>query len=142
MGSLFHTLSVLILLSFSGISASVSEEPANSYKDSQGVVVVLAALDKITTRLTTIEVARDQMVRFGTLEITMRSCRSNPPEETPENVAYLEILDVGHDQQTKKYFSGWMFSSSPALSPLEHPVYDVWVMDCKTRSGPMSKDAE
>jgi len=98
-------------------------------------VVTLAALDKITTQLSTIEIRRDQTVRFGTLDITLRHCRTNPPEETPESIAFLEIVDVGHKGQNRKVFSGWMFASSPALSPLEHPVYDVWVKTCKIVSG-------
>lgn len=99
-------------------------------------VVTLAALDKITTQLSTIEIRQDQTVRFGTLDITLRYCRTNPPEETPESVAFLEITDVGQNDQSLKVFSGWMFASSPALSPLEHPVYDVWVKDCTITSGP------
>lgn len=93
-------------------------------------VVTLAALDKITTQLSTIEIRQGETVTFGTLRITLRYCRANPPEETPENAAFLEITDVGHNNQQKKVFTGWMFSSSPALSPLEHPVYDVWVRKC------------
>lgn len=99
-------------------------------------VVVLAALDKITTQLSTIEIRRNHTVRFATLDITLRYCRTNPPEEAPESIAFLEITDIGHSNQDKKVFSGWMFASSPALSPLEHPVYDVWVKDCKMVSGP------
>lgn len=99
-------------------------------------VVVLSALDKITTQLSTIEIRQDETVRFGTLDITLRYCRRNPPEDTPESVAFLEITDIGHNNQNRKVFSGWMFASSPALSPLEHPVYDVWVKDCKMLSGP------
>lgn len=123
---------------FSGHSiAQQYDSYANSLSDRGDVpVVVLAALDKITTQLSTIEIRRNQTVRFGTLEITLRYCRANPPEETPESVAFLEIIDVGHNQQSKKVFSGWMFASSPALSPLEHPVYDVWVKECKIASGP------
>lgn len=105
-------------------------------------VVVLSALDKITTQLSTIEIRQDQTARFGTLEITLRYCRTNPPEEAPESVAFLEISDIGHNNQIRKVFSGWMFASSPALSPLEHPVYDVWVKDCKIASGPESTGRE
>jgi len=94
-------------------------------------VVTLAALDKITTQLSTIDIRQGQTAEFGTLRITLRYCRASPPEETPENAAFLEITDVGHNGQEKKVFTGWMFSSSPALSPLEHPVYDVWVKKCK-----------
>lgn len=133
-GLIFFCASVI----FSGPGFAQQNQPyPNSYSDQGDVpVVVLAALDKITTQLSTIEIRRDQTVRFGTLEITLRYCRTNPPEETPESVAFLEISDVGHNNQNKKVFTGWMFASSPALSPLEHPVYDVWVKECKTASGP------
>jgi len=100
-------------------------------KAQQVPVVTLGALDKITAKLETLDIARDQTAKFGTLEITMRNCRSNPPEETPESVAFLEITDLGHSGEPQKIFTGWMFASSPAVSPLEHAVYDVWVIDCK-----------
>ena len=103
----------------------------NSF-DADGVpVVTLGALNKITAKLQMIDVRRDETVRFGTLEITMRTCKSNPPEETPESTAFLEITDLGHSGEPTKIFTGWMFASSPAISPLEHAVYDVWVTDCK-----------
>ena len=94
-------------------------------------VVTLSALNKITAKLENIDVRQDETVKFGTLEITMRNCRSNPPEETPESVAFLEIVDLGHLGVSTEVFKGWMFASSPAISAMEHAVYDVWVTDCK-----------
>lgn len=94
-------------------------------------VVTLGALNKITAKLETLTVKHDETVKFGTLEITMRACRSNPPEEAPESVAFLEITDLGQTGDPTKVFSGWMFASSPAVSSLEHAVYDVWVTDCQ-----------
>ena len=105
-------------------------------------VVTLGALDKITAKLKTINVVRNETVKFGTLEITMRNCRSNPPEETPESVAFLEITDLGHMGEPVRVFSGWMFASSPAISPLEHAVYDVWVTDCRMVDPSASSDNE
>ncbi len=97
--------------------------------------VVLRGLDKITARITTFDAPIDMTVPFGTLRITPRVCNKRPPEETPEVAAFLEIVDQrpGEIEQIP-LFSGWMFASSPALSALEHPVYDVWVIDCKTSS--------
>lgn len=97
--------------------------------------VVLRGLDKITTRITTFDAPIDATVPFGTLRITPRVCNKRPPEETPEVAAFLEIVDQrpGETEQIP-LFSGWMFASSPALSALEHPVYDVWVIDCRTAS--------
>lgn len=92
--------------------------------------VTLRAVDKITARVTDIQAPMNKPVRFGSLEIMPRTCTKRPPEETPEVTAFLEISDIQPDGEKKKLFSGWMFASSPALSALEHPVYDVWVIDC------------
>lgn len=93
---------------------------------------VLQGLDKITGHVRTIEVKIDQPVRFGTLDILVRTCRKRPPEEPPESAAYLEITEMKPGEPAKALFSGWMFASSPAVSALEDPVYDVWVIDCKS----------
>ncbi|MEN3973926.1 DUF2155 domain-containing protein [Emcibacter sp. SYSU 3D8] len=93
-------------------------------------VVTLRGVDKITAQVTDIKAPMNQPLRFGSLEITPRTCSKRPPEETPEVTAFLEIADVKPDGEKQKLFSGWMFASSPALSALEHPVYDVWVIDC------------
>lgn len=92
--------------------------------------VVLQGLDKITARVSTIEAPIDKAVRFGSLEITALACDKKPPEELPESAAYLVIRDIRPDEGPVKLFRGWMFASSPALSALEHPVYDIWVLDC------------
>ncbi|MCC3860097.1 DUF2155 domain-containing protein [Pseudemcibacter aquimaris] len=105
-------------------------------------VVTLGALNKITAKLETIEVVQDQTVKFGTMEITMRTCSSNPPEETPESVAFLEIVDLGHSGEANEVFKGWMFASSPAVSSLEHAVYDVWVTDCRIVDPSASSESE
>jgi hypothetical protein len=100
--------------------------------------VVLRALDKTTGVTKDLSVAVGKPVSFGTLTITARSCSKKAPEETPEVYAYLQIRDkpiVDANQkpaEEKQIFSGWMFWSSPGLNPLEHPSYDVWVIDCKT----------
>ena len=92
---------------------------------------VLQGLDKITARVSTFELKIDEPGYFGTLIIKVRSCRKRPPTETPESAAYIEILDKKSGQDSVNLFSGWMFASSPTLNSLEHPVYDVWVLNCK-----------
>ena len=94
-------------------------------------VAVLQGLDKITARVTTFRTPLNQTFRFGTLEIIARHCDKRPPEETPESTAFLEIWAVSPGRPTATVFRGWMFASSPALSALEHPVYDVWVLGCE-----------
>ena len=98
-------------------------------------IAVLQGLDKITARISTFEAPVDQIVRFGTFEIIARTCHKTPPEEPPERAAFLEITEVRPDSPSAPIFTGWMFASSPALSAVDHPVYDVWVIDCKSTSG-------
>ena len=92
--------------------------------------VVLRGLDKVTGRISTMTVNVGEKARFGALDIYVRACFAHPPEETPENAAYLDIVENKPEGQLK-LFSGWMFSSSPALSAMEHPVFDVWVLRCQ-----------
>jgi hypothetical protein len=100
-------------------------------------VAVLQGLDKTTARISTIEAPLGESVNFGVLRIVVRACAKRPPEEPPETTAFLEIDEVrpGEEGKPHRLFSGWMFKSSPALSALEHPVYDVGVLDCKEASG-------
>ncbi len=93
--------------------------------------VVLRALDKITARITEFELEVGEELRFGTLSIVARYCRTRPPIEPPETFAYLEIDDLKRGDKRVRVFEGWMVASSPALNALEHPVYDVWVIKCK-----------
>ncbi|HAQ34383.1 MAG: hypothetical protein CMF74_01945 [Maricaulis sp.] len=101
-----------------------------------GTVLVLRGLDKVTARTEDFEIAIGETHVFGSLEITARYCRRRPPEETPEIFAFMQISDrrtdgFGSEDDSEQVFSGWMFGSNPALNPLEHPVYDVWVIDCR-----------
>ena len=98
-------------------------------------IAVLQGLDKTTARVSTVEAPLDQAVHFGTLVITARACVKKPPEEPPNTAAFLEINEARASTDTQRLFSGWMFAQSPALSTLEHPVYDVTVLDCKTATG-------
>ena len=98
------------------------------------VAAVLQGLDKFTARVTTVEALVGEAVRFGTLDITVRRCHKRPPTETPETTVYLEIRERRLGESAVDLFAGWMFASSPAASSMEHPVYDVWVVDCKNVS--------
>jgi hypothetical protein len=93
---------------------------------------VLRGLNKVTARVTIVQAPIGTPVMFGRLEITARYCYKRPPEEPPEVTAYFEIADKrAKDPKLARVFSGWMFASSPGLSGLEHPTYDVWLIDCK-----------
>jgi hypothetical protein len=95
-------------------------------------IAVLQGLDKVTARVLTIEAPVGETVSFGALEIIVRTCDKRPPEETPESKVFVDIWEVFRGEPAQSLFRGWMFASSPALSAMEHPVYDVWVLDCKT----------
>lgn len=120
-----------------------------------GETAIFTGLDKITARISRLEVPIGERVQFGTLEILADSCNKRPPTETPETTAFVEVFDIGKtlaDQLEEKdpadvgipkpperLFSGWMFASSPGLNAVEHPVYDVWLIDCKM-SAPETSD--
>ena len=93
-------------------------------------LAVLQGLNKVTARVSTINAPIGRVVRFGKLDIIARTCDKRPPEETPESAVFLDIWEVKEGESAKSLFRGWMFASSPALSPMEHPVYDIWVLDC------------
>lgn len=96
-------------------------------------VVVVRSIDKISARTHTFDIPVDKTVQFGkSLFIKVRACRKTPPIGEPESAAFLQIWErKPHEEQSRWVFSGWMFSSNPALSAMDHPVYDVWVIDCK-----------
>ncbi len=106
--------------------AALAEPPSQ-----EKPVVVLRALDKITARVEQIEVQTEKPYKFGTIVITAHSCRETKPEEAPESAAFLEITEFKTGQTETPVFKGWMFASNPALSAMEHPVYDLWVIGCK-----------
>jgi hypothetical protein len=98
-------------------------------------VALLEGLDKITARVSKFEAPVGAPVQFGTLAIRVRDCEKSPPEDTPESAAFVEIDETRPGETRNRVFSGWMFASSPALSALEHPVYDVTLLDCRAASG-------
>ncbi len=91
----------------------------------------LRSLDKITARTLTFEAQVGTVIKFGDIYIKILACRKPPAVEKTESAAFLQIWEVDKVKDASRWiFSGWMFSSSPALSGMDHPVYDVWVIDC------------
>jgi len=99
----------------------------------EGYLVKLQILDKITAEVFTFDIKIDQDLKFGSLIIEVYACYKNPPKEIPENFVLLKIFDKINDINLKKIYQGWMISSSPASTPLEHPIYDLWLKDCKIK---------
>ena len=99
-------------------------------------IALLQGLDKTSARVSKLEAPVDKTVRFGDLSIVVRDCEKNPPDQRPENAAFVEITELRTGEKPKLIFTGWMFSSSPALSALENPIYDVNVLDCEAPPAP------
>lgn len=97
---------------------------------------VFAALDKVTARISKLEVALGETIQFGALKVTPRACYSRPPTEPPKTTTFVEIEEILLDGKTQRIFAGWMFAESPGLSAVEHPVFDVWLTDCAQPTRP------
>ena len=96
-------------------------------------------LDKITGRTITFDVLIDETVQFGALQVTPRVCHTRPPTEPAQTTAFVEVDEITLANKMQRIFTGWMFASSPGLHAVEHPVYDVWLVDCKLEMGEPSK---
>lgn len=119
----FYRFFLVFCLVLSGLSNAQAEDiKTNGAK--------LRAVDKITGRVVTFTVPVGDSVHFGSLSILLHSCVTKPPEETPENKAFLDISETKQNQAPETVFRGWMFSSSPSISAMEHPVFDIWVLQC------------
>jgi hypothetical protein len=93
-----------------------------------------SGLDKITGRITNFDVYMGETVQFGALQITPRACYTRPPTETQRTSTFIEVDQVSLKGTIERIFTGWMFADSPALNAIDHPVYDIWLVDCKTTS--------
>lgn len=116
-------------------NGAASDDRTGYAPDVEHQVAILQGLDKITARISPIYATLGLPTYFGSLEIVVRTCRETPPTEPPESAVFMEIRELppnaDRDREPEMLFSGWMFASSPAVSALEHAVYDVWVVDCE-----------
>ena len=102
---------------------------------------VFEGLDKVTGRITSFDVAINETVQFGALQVTPKACYSRPPTETPQTDAFVDVDEVTLKGNIQRIFTGWMFKASPGLHAVEHPIYDVWLIDCKGGKNPDVADA-
>ena len=96
----------------------------------ENATAVFAALDKVTARISKLEIKLGQTVQFGALKVTPRACYSRQPTEPPKTSTFVEIDEILLDGKENRIFSGWMFAESPGLNAVEHPVFDVWLTAC------------
>ncbi|MHA1517054.1 MAG: DUF2155 domain-containing protein [Alphaproteobacteria bacterium] len=98
-------------------------------------VAVFAALDKVTGRISHLEVEMGQTMEFGALKVTPRVCDTRPPSEQPHTASFVEVDEITLAGEQQRIFTGWMFAESPGLHAVEHPVFDVWLTSCKMPEG-------
>jgi len=120
-------LSVLTIDAFlSGANSSLEAKPIKNK------VAVFAALNKITARISHLEVPLNSEVEFGALTIIPRVCNTRPPTEPPSTTSFIEVQETKLDGSKRKLFTGWVFAENPGVHAVEHPVFDVWLTSCKT----------
>ena len=113
----------------------VIAEPPSQKINNKGAL--FSGLDKITGRIINFDVAIGETVQFGALQVTPRVCYTRPPTETSNTDAFIEVDEVTLQGDVKRIFTGWMFAASPGLHAVEHPIYDVWLTDCKNPDLPV-----
>jgi hypothetical protein len=113
--------------------------PSSAWADKiKHPIAIFSGLDKITGRIISFEVATDETVQFGSLQITVRACYTRPATETPQTTTFIEVDEVDAANEYKRIFSGWMFAASPGLHGVEHPIYDIWLTGCKGGTEPVA----
>jgi hypothetical protein len=121
---------LLFALAFPFLAAApAAAEPINN------PVAEFTGLDKITGRTITFDVLIDETVQFGALQVTPRVCHTRPPTEPAQTTAFVEVDEITLSNEIRRLFTGWMFAASPGLHAVEHSVYDVWLIECKTQMG-------
>ena len=99
-------------------------------------IAVFTGLDKITGITTTFEAKVGEAKQFGGLIVKADVCYSRSATEEPKTTSFVEVDEVQLDDSLKRIFSGWMFAQSPGLNAVEHPIYDVWLVNCRDPSAP------
>ena len=121
------TLSILV--------AFVAALPLDTYSARpdriSNALAVFAALDKVTGRVSPLEIKMGQTVTFGALKVTAKACYTRPPTETPLTSAFIEVDELLLDGSSRRIFTGWTFAESPGIHAVEHPTFDVWLTSCK-----------
>jgi hypothetical protein len=128
--ALARTRPTLAGAALAAVSALIAPNAALADKISNPIAV-FNGLDKITGRIISFEVAINETVQFGALQITPRVCYSRPPTDAPQTDTFAQIDEIDELKQMKRIFSGWMFADSPGLHGVEHPIFDIWLTACK-----------
>jgi hypothetical protein len=132
-----------LTVAFSATAAGLVLAPAASQAARvENPVAVFSGIDKITGRITNFDVYIGETVQFGALQVTPKVCYSRDDTEAQKVTTFVEVDEITLDRKIRRIFTGWMFADSPGLNAVEHPVYDVWLVECKGKSDvPPPEDA-
>jgi hypothetical protein len=125
--------STLAALGIATIAAASVSAPAYAEKI-ENPVAVFSGLDKITGRIISFDVYIGETVQFGALQVTPRVCHTRPQTESPLTTGFVQVDEITLNNEVRRIFSGWMYAASPGLHAVEHPVYDIWLTNCKLAS--------
>src|SRR6202790_26934 len=106
----------------------VTEPPAQKIVNKKAS---FSGLDKITGRIINFDEDIGETVQFGALRVKTDACYTRPATEAANTDAFVEVDEITLQGEVKRIFSGWMFAASPGLHGVEHPIYDIWLTDCK-----------
>ena len=121
----FKLLSFVYLVFFSLVFNS------NSQNNLEGTYTNIKILDKISSKNTLIKLKNGKLNKFKDLSIKSLKCKNSEFDDNPEITAYIQVRDLTNKNNDEVFvFNGWMFSSSPSITPFDHPVYDVWLISC------------
>lgn len=120
-------------LAATGVAIMAAAAPAQGARIANPVAV-FSGLDKITGRITSFDVYVGETVQFGALQVTPRVCYNRDDTEAQKVDSFVEVDEITLDRKIRRIFTGWMFAESPGLNAVEHPVYDVWLVECKMQS--------
>tara|TARA_B100000579_G_C22805394_1_gene842206 strand:- start:512 stop:910 length:399 start_codon:yes stop_codon:yes gene_type:complete len=120
---------VIIILFFLNVNFAASE--TINYDKKEKLVVEIEALDKVSAKTTLLKINVGEEKKFENLKIKPLKCKVSEFDDSPDTVAYLQVIDITQKDNDKVFiFNGWTFSSSPSLRPFDHPVYDLWLISC------------
>jgi hypothetical protein len=115
----------ILFISFSLIYETVAKDNAD------GTFTDLKILDKISSKNTLVKLKNGEIITFKDLSIKSLKCKNSEFDDSPEITAYIQVKDLTNENNNEVFvFNGWMFSSSPSITPFDHPVYDVWLVSC------------
>jgi hypothetical protein len=123
-----------LAVALAAAAASVALAPVAKAARIENPVAVFSGIDKITGRITNFDVYIGETVQFGALQVTPKVCYSRDDTETQKVTTFVEVDEITLDRKIRRIFTGWMFADSPGLNAVEHPVYDVWLVECKAKS--------